>query len=282
MTTVPGQKHLNDEVLDRIGRLELRARQVVEGFVSGMHQSPFKGFSIEFADHREYAPGDDMRHIDWRVHARTDRFFVKEYEVETNVRAHLLLDCSASMAYPDRPVSGRLNKWDYAATVALSLAHLLVTGQSDAASLVLFDEKIRERTVISANRISLQLLAQTLEHNAPAGRTDTHIPFAELAESVPRRGMVIVISDLLTGLDQLIQGLQRLRAASHEIIVLHVLDHDEIEFPFTDRTLFEGLEASGGHRRRLPARRLALEHGAAPTQGAAHAERRRHLLPRGR
>lgn len=239
----PGQKHLDDDTLDRIGRLELRARQVVEGFVSGMHQSPFKGFSVEFADHREYAPGDDLRHIDWRVHARTDRLFVKQYEVETNVRAHLLLDCSASMAYPDQPVPGRLNKWDYAATVALSLAHLLVTGQSDAASLVLFDQKIRERTPISANRVSLQLLARTLEHNAPAGGTDTRIPFAELAESVPRRGTVIVISDLLTGLDPLIEGLQRLRAASHEIIILQVLDHDEIEFPFTDRTLFEGLEA---------------------------------------
>ena len=126
--------HLRPEVLTRISRLELRARGVVEGFVSGMHASPFKGFSIEFADHRPYAPGDEPRHIDWRVYARTSRFYVKEYEVETNVRAHLLLDCSGSMAYPEHAggvgsagdPEARLTKWDYAATLAVSLAHLAI------------------------------------------------------------------------------------------------------------------------------------------------------------
>lgn len=235
-------------MLTRISRLELRARQIVEGFVSGMHASPFKGFSIEFADHREYAPGDDPRHIDWRLYAKADRFYVKEYEVETNVRTHLLLDCSGSMAYPELPGPGRMTKWDYAATVAVSLAYLLVAHQSDAAGLVLFDERIREPVVgapVSASRAALTGLVETIERNAPEGKTDVGVPLAELAERIDRRGMVVILSDLLADADALIDGLQRFRAARHEVLVLHVLDSDELEFPFTDRTLFEGMEEAG-------------------------------------
>ncbi|HUU82479.1 MAG TPA: DUF58 domain-containing protein [Phycisphaerae bacterium] len=245
--------HLRPEVLTRISRLELRARRIVEGFVSGMHASPFKGFSIEFADHRPYSPGDEPRHIDWRVYAKSNRFYVKEYEVETNVRTHLLLDCSGSMAYPEHPGDGaapgdpgaRLSKWDYAATLAVSLAHLLVLEQSDAAGLVLFDEQVRAQLPVSAKRASLMELAEFVTRHAPAGKTDLVVPLAELAGRIPRSGLVIIISDLLADPEALIDGLQRFEAARHDVIVLHVLDHDELEFPFTDRTLFEGMEEKG-------------------------------------
>jgi uncharacterized protein (DUF58 family) len=239
------RRYFLPEVLTRISRLELRARHVVEGFISGMHASPFKGFSVEFADHREYSPGDDLRHIDWRVYARSDRFYVKEYEVETNLRAHLLLDCSGSMAYPEHAGSDRMTKWEYAATVAVSLAHLLAVEQSDAAGLVLFDERIRAELPPSASVASLAGVVETVEANAPAGKTEVKMPFADLAERIGRRGMVVVISDLLTDLDELLEGLRRFQAGHHNVLVLHVLDQDELEFPFADRTLFEGMEEAG-------------------------------------
>jgi uncharacterized protein (DUF58 family) len=238
--------YFDPQVLTRIARLELRARQVVEGFISGMHESPFKGFSIEFADHREYSPGDDLRHIDWRVYARADRFYVKEYEVETNLRAHLLLDCSESMAYPEHDRQ-RMSKWDYAATLAVAMAHLLVVEQSDAAGIVLFDEAIRHQGRISANRAALGDLVGAVEACRPQGGTNVKMPFAELAEHVPRRGLVVVMSDLLTNLGDIIEGLDRFRAQRHDVLVLHVLDRDEIEFPFTDRTQFEGMEGLNRH-----------------------------------
>ena len=147
-------KYFQPEILSKISRLELRARHVVEGFVSGMHKSPYKGFSVEFASHRAYVPGDDIRHIDWRVYAKADRFFIKEYEEETNMRVHLLLDCSASMAYPEHPGTHRMTKWDYAATVAASIAHLL-NYQQDGVGLTLFDSEIREQLPVSTNRASL-------------------------------------------------------------------------------------------------------------------------------
>ncbi|MCP4247837.1 MAG: DUF58 domain-containing protein [bacterium] len=213
-----------------------------------MHASPFKGFSIEFADHREYAPGDDPRHIDWRVYAKADRFFVKEYEVETNVRTYLLLDGSGSMAYPEQPAGGRLNKWDYAATVTLSLAYLLVAVQNDGAGLILFDERIRVPEAgapVSTSRAALTELVETIERHTPTGRTDVKVPLAELADRVSRRGMTVIISDLLTDVESTIEGLSRFQGTGQEVLLLHVLDHDEIEFPFTDRTLFEGMEEPG-------------------------------------
>jgi uncharacterized protein (DUF58 family) len=228
-------------VLGRISRLELRARHVVEGFVSGMHKSPYKGFSVQFASHRAYVPGDDIRHLDWRVYAKADRFFIKEYEEETNMRVHLLLDGSTSMAYPEHPGTGRMTKWDYAATLAASMAHLLVH-QQDGVGLTLFDSTVRAQLPVSSNRAALLNLVQTIEAHPPRGTTDVKMPFHRLASRIPRRGMIVVISDLLTDVDELVRGLQRFRFGRHDLLVLHVLDHDEIEFPFTDRTLFEGME----------------------------------------
>jgi len=234
-------KYFQPEVLSKISRLELRARHVVEGFVSGMHKSPYKGFSVEFANHRPYVPGDDIRHIDWRVYAKADRFFIKEYEEETNMRVHLLLDASASMSYPEHPGTGRMTKWDYAATVAASLAHLLVH-QQDAVGLTLFDSEIRRQLPVSTNRAALVDLVSAIEANPPQRKTDVKILFPHLAGKLPRRGMVVILSDLLTDPEDIIQGLQRFRYGRHDVLVLHVLDHDELQFPFVDRTLFEGME----------------------------------------
>jgi len=234
-------KYFRPEVLSRISRLELRARHVVEGFVSGMHKSPYKGYSVEFANHRPYVPGDDIRHLDWRVYAKADRFFIKEYEEETNMRVHLLLDCSGSMAYPAHPGTGRMTKWDYASTLAASLAHLLIY-QQDGVGLTLFDSEIRRQLPVSTNRATLVDFTNAVEASDPQNKTDLKVLFHQLAGRIPRRGMVVILSDLLTNVDDVIRGLQRFRFGRHDVLVLHVLDHDELQFPFSDRTLFEGME----------------------------------------
>jgi len=234
-------KYFRPEVLSKIARLELRARHVVEGFVSGMHKSPYKGFSVEFANHRPYVPGDDIRHIDWRVYGKADRFFIKEYEEETNLRTHLLLDCSGSMGYPEHPGTGRMTKWDYAATVAASLAHLLIH-QQDGVGLTLFDSQMRRQLPVSTNRASLHNLSVVIEEHAPQDKTDVKKLFHYLSGRIPRRGMVVILSDLLTDPEDIIHGLQRFRYDLHDVLVLHILDHDELTFEFADRTLFEGME----------------------------------------
>ena len=234
-------KYFHPEVLSKISRLELRARHVVEGFVSGMHKSPYKGYSVEFANHRPYVPGDDIRHIDWRVYAKADRFFIKEYEEETNMRVHLLLDCSGSMAYPEHPGTGRMTKWDYASTLAASLAHLLIY-QQDGVGLTLFDSQIRRQLPVSSNRGALVDFTNAVVASAPQNKTDVKVLFHQLAGRIPRRGMAVILSDLLTNVDDIIRGLQRFRYGRHDVLVLHVLDHDELQFPFSDRTLFEGME----------------------------------------
>ncbi|HSW47217.1 MAG TPA: DUF58 domain-containing protein [Phycisphaerae bacterium] len=232
---------MDPEVLTRISRLELRARMIVEGFVSGMHRSPYQGFSVEFASHREYAPGDDIRHIDWRLFARGDRLYIKQYEEETNLRTHILLDCSRSMAYPEHEYGGWRNKFDYAATAAASLIYLLMM-QQDACGLTLFDASIREQIPPTSRTAQLQTMIERIEANTPAESTDMKMLLSQMAEQLRQRGLVVLISDLLADMDATIAGLQRLRHTGHDVIVLHVLDHDEVTFPFQENTLFEGLE----------------------------------------
>lgn len=233
--------YFQPEVLSKIARLELRARHVVEGFISGMHRSPYRGFSVEFAAHRPYTPGDDIRHLDWRVYGKADRYFIKEYEVETNMRVHILLDASESMAYPEHAGTARMTKWTYAGTIAASLTHMLVL-QGDGVGLTLFDTDVRQQLPVSTNRALLHTVANAIEAERPAGKTGLKAPLRRLADRVPIRGMVILISDLLTDVDDVIHGLQRLRFNRHDVLVMHVLDHDELEFPFADRTLFEAME----------------------------------------
>jgi uncharacterized protein (DUF58 family) len=236
-------RYLQPDVLAKIGGLEFRARQVVEGFISGMHRSPYHGFSVEFAQHREYVPGDDLRHLDWRVYGKSDRYYVKQYEEETNLRAHLLVDCSSSMSYPEhRAAGGRLNKFEYAATLAASLAYLLIH-QQDAVGLLLFDNEIRSHLPPSSNHAQLQSILAQLEQARLERPTQTRALFTQLAGELPRRSVAILISDLLSDVEEVVRGIETLRHGNHEIIVMHVLDRDEREFPFQDNTLFEGLEA---------------------------------------
>ena len=234
-------RYLRPEVIQRIAPLELRARRIVEGFIAGQHRSPYLGFSVEFAEHREYVPGDDIRHIDWRVYGRADRFYIKQYEEETNLRTHILLDCSRSMAYPDPVPRGQLSKFEYASCVAASLAYLLMT-QQDAVGLTLFDHRVREQVPPTSHTGRLPELIDLIDRTRPDGTTDVKILFRHLADRIQRRGMLILVSDLLAPIEDVIAGLQRFRFSGHEILVLHVLDHDELQFPFQGPALFEGIE----------------------------------------
>lgn len=235
---MPGSKQfLHPEAIRRISRLELRARHIVEGLLSGMHRSPFFGQSVEFLQHRQYAPGDDLRHVDWKVWAKQDRLYVKQFEEDTNLRCMLLVDVSNSMRYG----SGPLNKFEYAATVAASLSYLLLK-QQDAVGCVAFDDTIRARTPLRSTQKHLSTIARALEESPPANKTDPGAVLREIAETQPRRGMVIVLSDLFGDLDSILRGLRLLRQRDHDVIVLHILDDDELDFPFGNPTRFEGLE----------------------------------------
>jgi len=238
MTEIP-TNYLDPRVLNKVGRLELRARLVVEGFVTGMHKSPYRGFSVEFAQHREYVPGDDLRHLDWKIFGKADRFVVKQYEEETNLRAHLFLDQSESMNYAH---DGGMAKFDYAATACASLA-FLVQQQADAVGLTLFDEKVARQVPPSNTRQNLGNLFLALEQaKAREQKTKVGAVLHELANQLRQRGMVLIFSDLFDDPDQVLKGLREIRSRGHDIVVFHVLDRDEVEFPFERMTLFKGLE----------------------------------------
>ncbi|HEB54145.1 MAG TPA: DUF58 domain-containing protein [bacterium] len=238
MTGIP-TNYLDPRVLDKVARLELRARLVVEGFVTGMHKSPYRGFSVEFAQHREYVPGDDLRHLDWKIFGKSDRFVIKQYEEETNLRAHLFLDQSESMNYG---ADGTLSKFDYAATACASLA-FMIQQQADAVGLTLFDEKVASQVPPSNTRQSLGNLFQLLEQaGAREQKTRIGAVLHELAGQLKQRGMVLIFSDLFDEPQQVLQGLREIKSRGHDVIVFHVMDHDELEFPFERMTLFQGME----------------------------------------
>ncbi len=240
------QKYLDPKVLNKIKRLDLQARLVVEGFISGMHKSPFRGFSVEFAEHREYTPGDDIKHIDWKVLGRTDRFYIKQYEEETNLRAIFLVDVSESMRYGEeggrRP--DRLSKYHYAACTAAALGQLLL-GQQDAVGLATFDEDLRSYLPPSANPNQIKSFVHELDVASLVAKTTIEHICHNLAEKIPRRGLICLVSDLFVDADGLMRGLRHFRHRNHEVIVLHVMDDDELSFPFQGNTLFRGLEAMG-------------------------------------
>src|SRR5690606_5769742 len=227
-------------VLARISRLELRARMVVEGVITGMHKSPYHGQSVEFADHRAYVPGDDPRHIDWKVYGRADRFVIKKFEEETNLRAHLVLDCSESMAY-GASSDGRLTKFDYAATLAASLAYILHR-QHDSVSLTLFDTEIRDRVPLSSNASVLHWIGNAFAERVPTAKTEISSVFRRIADDIPRRGVVFVVSDLFCPRDEIRSALEEFVVRGHALVVFHVLDETELTFPFEGNTLFHGLE----------------------------------------
>ena len=231
------KRFLHPEAIGRIARLELRARHIVEGFLSGIHRSPYFGQSVEFLQHREYAPGDDLRHVDWKVWAKQDRYYVKQFEEDTNLRATLLVDVSQSMQYG----AGPLNKYDYAATVAVSLAYLMLR-QQDAVGCAAFDESIRVKVPQRSKRTHLHAVIDSLEASSPQRKTDLTGILREVAETYPRRGLMILISDLLVNRPGLFKGLKLLRQQGHDIMVFHVMDDEELDFPFSGPTRFEGLE----------------------------------------
>ena len=235
--THASRRFLHPEAIARIARLELRARAVVEGVLAGLHKSPYKGQSVEFLQHREYVRGDDLRRVDWKVWGRQDRLYVKEFEEETNLRLALLVDGSASMDYR----SGPLSKYDYAATLAASLAWLALS-HGDAAGCAVFDDKVRASVPARTKRSQLASVVEVLE-TPRGGRPTAFLPVLRgLAETLPRRGLVVVVSDLLGDREGVFQGLQLLRKRGHDIVLLHVMDDDELDFPFEGPTKFEGLE----------------------------------------
>ena len=217
--------------------MELRARHIVEGFLSGMHRSPYFGQSVEFLQHREYVPGDDLRHVDWKVWAHQDRLYIKQFEEDTNLRCTFLVDVSKSMEYGNGP----LNKYEYACTIAGSLAYLVLR-QQDAVACWAFDERVRARVPHQSKRNHLLTVVESLHVATPAEKTDLSGVLKEAAETLPRRGMVVVISDFLSDLDGTIRGLKMLRQRGHDVMVFHVLDDDELDFPFSGPMRFEGLE----------------------------------------
>jgi len=236
------RKYLDPKVLSKITRLDLQARLVVEGFVSGLHKSPFHGFSVEFASHREYVPGDDIRHIDWKVLAKTDRYYIKQYEQETNLKATFLLDASESMHYGG--TNGRMNKYQYACAVAASLAFLLLQ-QQDAVGLAIFDEELKKYLPTSANPNQIKQFVHAVDVIQPKRKTSLEPICHSLAEKIPRRGLVCLVSDLFVDVDGVIRGLEHFRHYGHEVMVMHILDQDELNFPFQGNTMFQGLEETG-------------------------------------
>jgi len=232
-------QYLDPKVLARLRGLQLRARMIVEGYVSGLHRSPYQGFSIEFAEHREYAPGDDLRYVDWKVFGRTDRVYVKQFEEETNQICYLLLDTSESMRYQsaDAPMS----KLEYAQCAAAALAYLILH-QQDNAGLVTFDREVRALVRPSSNPSHLKQLLHVMQESVAERKTETGPIFHDLAERFKKRSLVVILSDLFDDVDSMMAGLKHFRHRRHDVILLHVLDPAELDFQFRRITLFRGLE----------------------------------------
>ncbi len=234
---MPPTNYLQPDILARAEALGLKARQVVEGLRVGDHKSPYKGFSVEFVQHREYVPGDDIRHIDWKSYGRSERYTIKQYEQETNFIAHLLVDGSASMRYG----SGATNKLEYAKLLAASLAYLIVR-QRDSVSLRIFDSGWRAELPASGNLTHINAITHTLQECRPVEKTNMGPLLDQVADLVSRRGIVMVISDAFDDVEAVVKGLRHLRFRGHEVILFHILHRDEVEFPLDGNIRFIGLE----------------------------------------
>ncbi len=230
-------ERIDPTALARFGRLELLARLVVEGVMSGLHKSPFKGFSVEFAEHRQYGPGDEIRHIDWRAFGKTDRFYVKEFEEETNLKAMIVVDSSGSMGY----AGGTISKLEQARRMAASLAYLMV-GQRDAVGLSTFDTRVRSMIPPRSTPSHFSVICQGLEATTPGGDIALSRIVQTIAERIRRRGLVIILSDGFDELDDLIRALKQLRHRHHEVLFFHVLAPEEEEFPFRSPMQLRNLE----------------------------------------
>jgi len=240
VTTAPGiSTYLDPEALSRITRLDLIARLVVEGFITGLHRSPYHGFSVEFSEHRPYLPGDPLRDLDWKAYAKTGRLYIKQYEEETNLKAYLLLDTSGSMAYQS---GGSMSKFRYACCLGAALAHLMLR-QRDAVGLMLFDERIQTYVPPRSVQSHLQVLLGQMDQAKPAADTRMAPAFHDLAERLSRRGLVVVLSDLLDDPEEVLSGLRHFRYRGHEVVVFHLLDPRERDLDFRrQETRFVSLE----------------------------------------
>ncbi|MCS6965240.1 MAG: DUF58 domain-containing protein [Candidatus Kapabacteria bacterium] len=234
------RQYLRPEFLMRLQSLELRARYVVEGFLVGIHRSPYHGFSVEFAEHRQYHPGDEPRLIDWKVYARTDRFYVKQFEEETNVRTLIALDCSASMGFQ---YESSLSKWGYAALCVAALTYLLLR-QKDAVGLALYNTGVQVYRPPSARASQFREIVQLLEETEPTGRTHIATALSQLAERLRRRSLVVLCSDFLDAVDESVAALRRLRAQNHEVIALQILEPVERTLEIARAADFQDLETA--------------------------------------
>jgi len=232
------RKYLQPEMAAMLNNMALRARLVVEGYIIGQHKSPYHGFSVEFAEHRAYGPGDEIRHIDWKLYGKTNRYYVKRYEEETNLRAHLILDTSRSMMY----TSGKISKLEYSSTLMAALAYLMMN-QQDGVGLVLFDEKINQFIPPRSNPSHLNTLLTQLGTVESGLDTKIEPVLHEMAERIKKRGLVILISDLFDQPENILTGLKHFRHNKQEVIVFHILDRQEMEFNFNNRTRFKDMES---------------------------------------
>lgn len=236
------RRFLRPEELSRIGRLEVRARHIVEGFITGIHRSPYFGQSVEFVQHREYTPGDDVRRIDWKVWSKTDKYYLKLFEEETNLRTTLLVDLSESMLFGSKKKG--MNKYEYGCTIAAALAYLLLK-QQDAVSLVAFDEGVRKTVPPRSKQNHLLALLAALDSENPQKKTDMYGVLKHVAEEKSQKGMVILISDLFVPREPLFKGLKLLRHRGHDVMILHVMDDEELDFSYAGTTKFLGMEEMG-------------------------------------
>lgn len=231
------RKYLDPKTLVKIQRLDMIARLIVEGFVSGLHRSPYHGFSVEFAEHREYTPGDDLRYLDWKVYGKSDRFYIKQYEEETNLSAYILLDSSESMRYK----SDTLTKYQYGCFIAAALAYVIIK-QQDTVGLGLFDNEVRSFLPPSSHASHLKHIVHALDTAETDKKTDLGGIFHTLAERIRKKGLVIIISDLFDDPEKILSGLRHFRHRKHEVILFHVMAHEERNFSFDRMTQFIGLE----------------------------------------
>ena len=231
-------KYLRPEVIAQITNMELRARLVVEGFITGLHKSPYHGFSVEFTEHRQYMPGDEIKHLDWKVYGKTDRFYIKQFEEETNLKSYLVLDASKSMDYTS---NSQLKKIEYASYIAAALAYLMVE-QRDAVGLTVYDERVRFSLPPHATRTYLNQILKELEQLKPGNKTGIAVSLHKVAEQIKRRGLVVILSDLFDDPAQVMTAFKHFRHKGNEVIVMQVLDPMERSFAFGGDAIFRDIE----------------------------------------
>lgn len=232
------RKYLRPEVIAKLENIELKARLVVEGFITGLHRSPYHGFSVEFAEHRQYRPGDEIRHIDWRVFGRTDKFYVKQFEEETNLKCTIALDSSASMKFASK---GNISKFEYASYLSAAMAYLMIK-QRDAIGIALYDTEVRKYLPPRSKPSYIAELLKTLAATTPQNETGTAMALDSLAERIKRRGLVIIMSDFFDNPESVMNALKHFRHRNHEVIAFHILDPREIDFNFGSGANFVDIE----------------------------------------